>query len=402
MKYKRNGSIVAHRGYWVFAVKLPGDKKRRMITLRAPGAKHGLAADRPREMAEQAAARVWEEATREMKRGPKGATVEDVCAAYCEHARTYYRHADGTPTSEVANVTTGVRLFREIFGDAALAELTHSDMLALRDALIRSGVARVTVNRRLAIVKRLLAWALDEAYISATVKAELSQVQPLKRGRSAAPERAPVREVADDVIEKTIAHMMPNTADMIRVHRLTGMRPDEICDLRWSAIDTSATPWIYRPGRHKNEWRGDFGQPRVILIGPRARAILERHREHEHPFSPALAVAEWISAKRAAATSPARKSRADPHCPRRPGTAWTTDSYTGTIEAACLRAGTPRWSANRLRHSFATDVRRRFGLDATRAVLGHSTGARVTDRYSFAALEDETIRAATPAVEALG
>jgi len=51
---------------------------------------------------------------------------------------------------------------------------------------------------------------------------------------------------------------------------------------------------------------------------------------------------------------------------------------------------------------FATEVRRRFGLEATRAVLGHSMGARITDRYSFEAAEDEIIRAASAAVEALG
>ena len=60
------------------------------------------------------------------------------------------------------------------------------------------------------------------------------------------------------------------------------------------------------------------------------------------------------------------------------------------------------WSANQLRHAFATEVRRKFGLEACRAVLGHSNGARVTDRYSFEAAEDEIIKAASVAVEALG
>jgi integrase len=402
MKYKQNGSVVQHKGYWVYVAKFPGDKTRKMRTLRAPGAKHGLSADRPRAMAEQAAQRLWEDATRSARKDNKGATVEAVCAAYCAHAAIYYRTDDGKKTSEVANVTTGVRLFRQMFATAAVAELTHADMLTFRDALIRSGVARVTVNRRLGIVKRMMAWALDEALISATVKAELSQVQMLKRGRSAAPERPPVREVPDDVFDATIAAMLPNTADLCRVHRLTGMRPDEICGLRWSCIDTSRVPWVYRPNNHKNDWRGDYGQPRPILIGPRARAILDRHRDAEFPFSPAAAVREWQAAKRAVATSPSRVCRADPHAVRVPGERWQTDSYTGTIAAACRRAGVAPWSANRLRHSFATDVRRVFGLEACRAVLGHSNGARITDRYSFAAMEDETIKAATPAVEALG
>ena len=76
--------------------------------------------------------------------------------------------------------------------------------------------------------------------------------------------------------------------------------------------------------------------------------------------------------------------------------------YTKTIKAACRRAHIAPWGANRLRHTFATEVRRRFGLDAARAVLGHSTGLRVTDIYSRDAAEDDAIRTAAPAVEALG
>jgi len=406
MKYKRNGSVVVHHGYWFYSVKLPGAEKRRMLALRAPGAEHGLSADRPREMAEQAAARLWENACREDRacHGERGATVEAVCAAYCAFAVTYYKRPDGSPTSEVANVTTGVRLFREMFGTASVCELRHADMLVWRDALVRSGVARVTVNRRIGIVKRMWKWALDEARITPAVKVELSQVSSLKRGRSLAHEVEAIRELDDATFEKTVERMMPNTADLCRVHRLTGMRPEEVCALNWGAIDQTQTPWVYRPGSdaNKNGWRGDMGLPRVILIGPKARAILERHRGAEFPFSPAQATLEWMAVKREAAVSPSRKSRADPHAVRKPGTRWHSNEYRQTIEAACRRAGIPAWGPNRLRHSFATDVRRAFGLDACRAVLGHSRGARVTDRYSFAAIEDETIKAATAAVEALG
>lgn len=401
MKLKQTGTVFVHAGRWYYAVKLPGEDKRRQVPLKAPGSTHALAADRPRTMAEQAAARYWEEHTRQIRKGDaKVVTVDDLCTAWGQHAETYYRTADGKPTSEVAQVIIGVRLFREMFARAAVSELTHADMMRWRDAAERSGVARTTVNKRVGILKRMMAWALDAGMISAATKCELSQVQPLKRGRCLAHETTPVRPVDDATIEKTLPAMMPNTADMVRVHRLTGMRPEEMCALRWADIDTTRRPWVYRPRDHKNKWRG---MPRVVLIGPRARTILERHRDAETPFSPMTAMSEWFAAKREAAVSPSRVSRRDPHCPRKLGTAWATGSYTKTIEAACARVGVPAWGANRLRHAFATDVRRGFGLDACRAVLGHSAGGGcVTDRYSFDALEDEMIRTASPAVEALG
>lgn len=402
MKIKQTGSVFVNHGLWYYSVQLPGEKRRRQVPLRAPGAKHTLRADRPRKMAEDAAARYWEEHTRQAARHePSGATVADLCAAWDAHCREYYK---GSSTS--MNAIIDVRLFRDLYGSAAVAELTHADMLALRDALVRSGVSRSTVNRRLWRVKYMLAWALDEALITAAVKAELTQVKGVKRGRSAAPERQPVRPVDDATVAATVERMMPNTADMVRVHRLTGMRPCELCALKWSLIDTSRTPWVYRvPAEaNKNAWRGELGQPRVVCIGPKARAILERHRGGgDVPFSPMSAMAEYLDRRRAERVTPIYGQRKGaPHVPRVLGDCWTSDAYGKTIAAACRRAGIEPWGANRLRHTFGTEVRRAFGLDAAKAVLGHTDGGCITDVYTFDAVEDETVRRAAPAVEALG
>lgn len=406
MKLKQSGSVFVNHGLWYYSVQLPGERKRKQVPLRAPGAKHTMRADRPRKMAEQAAARYWEEHTRQVARHePSGVSVAELCALWAEHCREYYRRPDGKPTSMATNAILAVRLFRDLYGNAAVAELTHADMLQLRDALVRSGVARTTVNRRLWCVKYMLSWALDEALITATVKAELTQVRGVKRGRTSAPERVPVRPVDDATVEKTVEHMVPNTADMVRVHRLTGMRPCELCAMRWSLIDRSRTPWVYHvpPEANKNEWRGELGMPRVVCIGPKARAILERHTDGDIPFSPARAMAEHIEAVRAARKTPVYAERRDaPHVPRVLGERWTTDAYTKTIAAACRRAGIEPWGANRLRHAFGTEVRRAFGLDAAKAVLGHTDGGCITDVYTFDAVTDEMVRRAGPAVEALG
>lgn len=408
MKLKKNGTVFNNHGYWYLAVRLPGEKRRRQVPLRAPGARHTLTIDRPRKMAEEAAARYWEAQTRTQRRREReelGMTVSELCAAWGEHAEQYYRHPDGTQTGEARHAITDVRLFREMYGQACLSELTHADMLRHRDALLRSGICRTTINKRIGAVKRMIAWALDEALIPAQVKAELTQVSNLKPGRSAARETDPVRPVPIEAVETAMANMMPNTADMVRVHRLTGMRPEEVCNLRWSLIDTTQTPWVYRPSTHKNKWRG---QPRIVLIGPKAREILSRHRGDDIPFSPMTAIVEYMTAKRAARTSPFHPcrneeySRAKPVAQRKPRPQWDSGAYAHTVAAACRRAGIQSWSPNRLRHAFATEVRRAFGLAACRAVLGHPTGARITDRYSYAAIEEEMIRAASAAVEALG
>lgn len=415
MKLEQTGSVFLNHGLWYYSVQLPGEKRRRQVPLRAPGAKHTLKGDRPRKMAEDAAARYWEEHTRATRRHEKeGITVSELCAQWDAHCKECYRDAEGKPTSTATNAILDVRMFRTMFGNASLHELTHNDMLKLRDALLRSGVSRHTINVRLWRTKYMIAWALDEALIPATVKAELTQVQNLKRGRSAARERRPVRPVDDATIAATIAHMMPNTADMVRLHRVTGMRPCELCAMSWADIDVTRKPWVYRVPQtaNKNAWRGDFGVPRVVCLGPRAREILSRHvataqtSRESAIFSPQVAMMEYVTRRREERVTPyygAKKGTENaPHVPRKLGDRWTTDAYTKTIRAACERANITPWGANRLRHAFGTDVRRQFGLESAKAVLGHTDGGCITDVYTFDAVEEEMIRAASAAVEALG
>ena len=387
------GSVVDNNGYWCYLVKLPGEAKRRKHPLRAPGATAAMRTDRPREMALEAAHRLWESTVRQERRAPAGALVGDIIDAWARHVPEYYK-GDG------AKYMLPTRDLRDLFGDRAASELRHVDMLAVRDAYVRHGWSRTYVNGALWVLKAMWSWALDEGLISAATKGELTQVKGLKAHRSPAPEPPPVRPVDDATIAATIEQLTPATADMVRVHRWTGMRPGELCMMRWEDIDTTRTPWVYRPTSHKNEWRG---QPRVVCIGPRSRKVLEARRKLKGAcFSPMESVMELLTARVEAAQCHRSHTNSYADAARRPGDEWTTGSYTGAIRKAALRAGCAEWSANRLRHAFATEVRRKFGLEACRAVLGHSMGARITDRYSFDALEDEIVEKASAAVEALG
>src|SRR5262249_40087476 len=58
---------------------------------------------------------------------------------------------------------------------------------------------------------------------------------------------------------------------------------------------------------------------------------------------------------------------------RVPGEQYDTDSYRRAIARGCKRAGVPRWHPHQLRHNAGTRLRREFGLDVARAVLGHSS-----------------------------
>jgi integrase len=57
------------------------------------------------------------------------------------------------------------------------------------------------------------------------------------------------------------------------------------------------------------------------------------------------------------------------------GQRYTTMSYGHAIAKACQRAGVPRWYPHQLRHNAATWLRKEFGLEVARVVLGHRTAA---------------------------
>lgn len=384
------GSIYVNNGYWWYAVRLPGEKKRRARKLCAPGSDTALHADRARDVAISAARKIWEDATRRVPTThTQSMAVDAICGLFVEHCSTYYRHQDGSPTSETRNCLCALRVLREMFGKRPAAELQHADMLAVRDALTRRGLCRNTVNGYLDRIRRMWTWALDEGYISATHKAELTQVKPLAAFRSEARESDPVKPVPDADVEATVALLSRNVGDMVRVERLAGMRPNEVCQMSWDCIDTSRTPWIYRPAQHKTQWRGHI---RAVLLGPKARAILERYRRFDIPFSP-------IATLKIEMESPTGRARG---LPDKPTNRWSVPRYAAAITTAAKAAGVPPWSPNRLRHSFATEVRRRYGLLVTAALLGHHQAFAVTQGYSRDAAVDELLRIGADAIEEVG
>ena len=60
---------------------------------------------------------------------------------------------------------------------------------------------------------------------------------------------------------------------------------------------------------------------------------------------------------------------------------FTTATYRQQIRRACAAAGIPRWHPHQLRHTAATAIRARYGVEAARAVLGHARVA-TTELYA--------------------
>ena len=179
------------------------------------------------------------------------------------------------------------------------------------------------------------------------------------------------------LVERVLPHLSPTVATMVRVQRLAGMRPQEVILMRADDVNMSDPKcWIYQPRRHESE---HYERERQVFLGPRAQELLRPYLDAApsgYLFSPRRAEEQRRVDRRIRRRSPltpsqtARRPRVDAR--RRPGELYDDGSYRKTIRRVCRKLGIPIWFPNQLRHNAATEIRRRFGLEASQAVLGHS------------------------------
>jgi integrase len=250
--------------------------------------------------------------------------------------------------------------------------------------VLRVGLARGVVNQRIGRIRRLMRWAVENELIPASVLEGIRAVAGLQRGRSAARETERFRPVSVSLVEDTLPWLTPVVADMIRLQLATGARSGELCIMRGCDIDMTGVIWLYRPQRHKTTHRG-FG--RVIPLGPRAQEIVRRYLARNiqaYLFSPAESVETIRKMRRAARKSkvqPSQICRKKRRPRRKPGERYSPQAIAHAIRAACDKHDLERWHPHQIRHTAATLMRREFGLDATRAVLGQHA-PQVTELYA--------------------
>jgi integrase len=351
-----------------------------------------------------------------------GLSVVTLLAAFWRHARSYYRLPDGTETTEVQNLAGAIRPLRQLYGRSPAADFGPLKLKAVRDEMVRIGWARTHINKQISRIRHVFKWGVENELVPASIYHGLLAVSGLKVGRSTAKESAPVKPIAESAVADTLNHLSDTVAAMVRLQLLTGARPGEICVMRTGDIDTTGKIWRYTPGRHKTQ---HHGHSRVIDLGPRAIDILRPLLKPDLAafiFSPVDAEAQRHAALRQSRKTPVQPSqvkRAERAGRRRrrraPGDRYDVAGYRRAIARACdaafplpdhlaRRKGESRsqWRArltaeqqqelrawrrqhrlhpHQLRHTAATKLRREYGLEAARIILGHRTTS-MTELYA--------------------
>jgi len=313
-------------------------------------------------------------------------SINELILVYRRHTHEYYRK-HGKVTRQAEQIDEVLRFLRkqhgkesvELFGPVALDEL--------RDQMIDDlDWSRKHINKQVLRLIGMFKWAAEKELTPPSVPMALRSLAGLKKGRTRARETQGVTCVDDAIVEKTLPYLPEVIADMVRLQRFTGARPGEICSLRPCDLDRSVEVWWYRPAEHKTE---HHDKDRAIAVGPQAQQVLLPYLSRGPEkccFSPResearrrrKAHAERVTPKSCGNTRGTNRVMAPK---RQAADQYTTASYRRAIHRACENAGVEKWSPNRLRHTAATSIRKRFGIEAAQVICGHQT-ADVTQIYA--------------------
>ena len=201
-------------------------------------------------------------------------TVAELVAQFLIWADGHYVK-DNEPTGAADQYDFATRIIVDSFGTFPVAKFTQQEMNKVRDRMTNTKLSRKEINRRIGKIKRIFNWGVSQGLVDANIALNLKFVEPLKKGRTKAPERPKVQPVTNAQIKATLPHLPPVVADMVRLQRSTGMRPGEVFVMRWRDIDQKKNIWLYWPESHKLQHR-DLG--RAIPLNKRCQKVLERYK----------------------------------------------------------------------------------------------------------------------------
>lgn len=264
-----------------------------------------------------------------------------------------------------------------------LCDLRHPDGHKL------AGVQRynaTTVRDFRNVVKSLWKWGVANRGIPPAAWQALLAVPPPKHTEvRPAGRRRPADPAA---VERVLPFLPPAIRAIVQLIRLTGARPSEILKLRPGDLDTTAADiWVYTPATHKGTWRG---KGRAVYINAAGQEVLRPWladcAADEFVFTPSKAEAKRLASKAAERKTPKYPSHLKRNAAKRKGRSlrerYDHRALRRAVERACRKAGVEaKFTPYMLRHLMGAEVRKSHGLEAVRAVLGHSYKA-MADLYS--------------------
>ncbi|OHB51208.1 MAG: hypothetical protein A2Y10_08795 [Planctomycetes bacterium GWF2_41_51] len=332
---------------------------------------------------------------------PDEITVAELIAQFWIYAQSYYVHADGSHTNEPTNIRLAMRPLNMVYGHTKVKDFGPRALMTVRQKMIEQGICRSSVNKRINRIRLMFKWGVANELVPGNIFPALQAVAGLRRGRSPAKETDPVRPVPQEHIDVIQPYVSKQVWALIQLQLLTAARSGELVIMRPCDIDMSGKIWIYKPYHHKTQ---HHGHDRNIYIGPRGQEILRPflfRPADSYCFSPQESIANMRLERAKNRKTPKKYGnlpgtniKLDPK--RQAGKHYTPTGLGHSVLKGIKRAFRPKgmsdeefktwkppqhWHPHQLRHNAATFLRKEFGLETARVILGHRSAA-ITEVYA--------------------
>lgn len=288
-------------------------------------------------------------------------TVRQLVADYLAYLdRSGRYHRDGVPTDGRRVCKTALDEFAKGSGTVPITKLADVHIIRHRDTLeARAHLTRAGINKKIGLVRAMLRWARERHVLTREQWFGVAEIRPLTRHECGGRDwKKPKRAVSPEDVERVAAVAPPEVARMMRVHAAVGMRPGEVCAIRWcdispSTVDVDGVPCrIYTVARAKAD---RFGRATTYALPPTVVDMLGT------PTAPGDHVFP----------SPVT------------GGAYHRHAYRNAVARACERAQVQHFGPHELRHAFLTRAAQRYGVLAASAAGNHAD-TRTTSGYLHA------------------
>jgi len=231
---------------------------------------------------------------------------------------------------------TYLKKIKEFFGDKKDCRITSQEVEKFKQWRLTQGVKHSTVNRYLALIRKIINLAIEWGYLKAEDKPRFRMFSEKDNMRE--------RILSVDEEERLLPLLPDHLRPIVLTALNTGMRLGEILNLEWEDVDLK----------------------RRIIAVTRTKSKKIRHIPINGML---LDILSGIG----------RKS---PYVFINPDRRQPWQEVKRSFKSACLKAGVKNLRFHDLRHTFATRlIERGADIITIRDLLGHSS-VRVTERYA--------------------
>jgi len=221
-------------------------------------------------------------------------TLSVLVSKFLVWAEKRYRHPNGESTSQFERYKLSCRQLLSLHGNTQVAKFGPLALKNVREKMVEHGLCRKMVNAFVGLIRTIFKWGVENELVEEGIYRALLCVRGFEEGQTIAPDHPPIRSVPNADVIKTFEFCHKTLGDMIRIQKLTGMRPQEVrlmrsCDL----IKDDPDIWVYVPHRHKTQHKKKY---RTIPILPVCQQILmpymidKEQQPDAYLFSPADAM----------------------------------------------------------------------------------------------------------------